>query len=530
MMKKLYYNGTVLTMDTPLYAEAVCTENGRICGVGKTETLLSCCVGKEAEKIDLAGRTLMPAFLDAHSHFSAVANAQLQAPLDEAYSFSDIEERIRAFVSENNVKPGEWVIAKGYDHNQLAEKKHPAAKILDIASPENPLVIQHKSGHMGVFNTRALEMLGITSETESPAGGLIEKTADGQPTGYMEETAFVSNLQRIPMPDFSALLAAYETAQRKYASYGITTVQEGFFAEQLAPLYRGLLEKKRLWLDVVGYADAASGDALLREFPKAVKQYDRHFKLGGYKMFLDGSPQGRTAWMRTPYRDAPDYFGYGTLSDAKVREFIRLAFAQQMQILAHCNGDAAAGQYIDAVAELERQKMDVAALRPVIIHAQLLGRDQLPRVRSAGLLPSFFVAHVYHWGDVHIENFGRARADEISPAASALGEGIQFTFHQDAPVIEPDMIETVWCAVNRKTKAGEALGASERISTLEALRAVTRNAAYQYFEEDEKGSIRNGKRADFVILDRDPLKTDPAKLREVRVLETIKDGNTIYKA
>lgn len=185
------------------------------------------------------------------------------------------------------------------------------------------------------------------------------------------------------------MLAAYETAQRKYASYGITTVQEGFLAEQLAPLYHGLLEKKRLWLDVVGYADAASGDALLHEFPKAVKQYDRHFKLGGYKMFLDGSPQGRTAWMRTPYRDAPDYFGYGTLSDAKVREFIRLACAQQMQILAHCNGDAAAGQYIDAVAELERQKMDVAALRPVIIHAQLLGRDQLPRVRAAGLFPSF---------------------------------------------------------------------------------------------------------------------------------------------
>ena len=166
MMKKLYYNGTVLTMDTPLYAEAVCTENGRICGVGKTETLLSCCVGKEAEKIDLGGRTLMPAFLDAHSHFSAVANAQLQDPLDEAYSFSDIEERIRAFVSENNVKPGEWVIAKGYDHNQLAEKKHPAAKILDIASPENPLVIQHKSGHMGVFNTRALEMLSLIHISE----------------------------------------------------------------------------------------------------------------------------------------------------------------------------------------------------------------------------------------------------------------------------------------------------------------------------------------------------------------------------
>lgn len=529
-MKKLYYNGTVLTMDTPLYAEAVCTENGKICGVGKAEDLLHAYGKERVERIDLQGRTLMPGFIDAHSHFSAAANAQLQVPLEEAYSFAEICAKLRAFLAESGLKPGEWVIAKGYDHNQLAEKGHPTAAILDAATPANPAVLQHKSGHMGVFNTRALELLGVTAETEAPAGGMIEKTADGTPTGYMEENAFVSYLQKTPMPDSNALLAAYETAQRQYASYGITTIQEGFLAPQLTPLYQMLLKGNRLWLDVVGYADAASGDALLREFPEAVKRYDRHFKLGGYKMFLDGSPQGRTAWMRAPYRDTPDYCGYGTLSDEAVRANILLALSHNMQILAHCNGDAAAEQYIDAVAALEEEGKDVAALRPVIIHAQLLGCDQLARVRACGLLPSFFVAHVYHWGDVHITNFGRERAEKISPAASALKAGIRFTFHQDAPVIEPNMLETVWCAVNRKTRAGVSLGADEGVSTLEALKAVTCNAAYQYFEEGEKGSIRAGKQADLVILDRDPLKTEPEQLREIRVLETVKGGETVYRA
>jgi predicted amidohydrolase YtcJ len=164
-----------------------------------------------------------------------------------------------------------------------------------------------------------------------------------------------------------------------------------------------------------------------------------------------------------------------------------------------------------------------------MIHAQLLDRDQLPQVRALGVTPSFFVAHVYHWGDAHIRNFGMERASRISPAASALREGIRFTFHQDSPVIEPDMLETVWCAVNRITREGVVLGADERIPVMDALRAVTSNAAWQYGEEDSKGTITPGKQADLVLLDRSPLAVEPEEIRNIMVMRTYKGGEILYE-
>lgn len=185
---------------------------------------------------------------------------------------------------------------------------------------------------------------------------------------------------------------------------------------------------------------------------------------------------------------------------------------------------------IRCLAEEEKEYPVLKTLRPVMIHAQLLGADQIPEAASLGILASFFVAHVYHWGDVHIRNFGFDRASKISPAASALRAGFPFTFHQDSPVIPPDMLETVWCAVNRRTEEGILLGGEECISPLEALKAVTIHAAYQYHEENEKGSLHAGKTADFVILDRDPLKTAVSELRYIKVLETIKEGVTVFRA
>ena len=246
-------------------------------------------------------------------------------------------------------------------------------------------------------------------------------------------------------------------------------------------------------------------------------------------LFLDGSPQARTAWMLTPYLGEDTYYGYGTMKYEDVYNAIKEATKNNVQILAHCNGDAAAQQFIDAIKKVQEDGYDVKSLRPVMIHSQLLRIEQLEDVKKLGIIPSFFVAHVYHWGDVHINNFGFERASKISPTASALENGITFTFHQDSPVIEPNMMETIHCAVNRKTKSGVLLGENERISVIEALKAVTINAAYQYFEEDKKGSIKVGKNADFVILDKNPLEVPIEHLKDIKILETIKDGVTIYK-
>ena len=519
----LYFGGDILTLEPGLHAEALLVRGERILALGTADELRA--LSPQADRVDLAGRALLPAFIDAHSHLSAMANRLLQVPLADADSFEEIRRRIAAFVADNGVQPGAWVIASGYDHNALAERRHPTLALLDAAAPDNPLLLQHQSGHMGVFNSRALVRLGVTPDTPAPAGGRIG-LADGQLTGYMEEAAFLAFQQQVPLPDLQALTGAFVRAQRCYAAHGIATVQEGLLPEQLFPVYQALLQRSLLTLDTVAYPSPEAFDRACALFPSS--GYERHLRIGGMKIFLDGSPQGRTAWLRAPYAGSGDC-GYGTMTDAQVEGALRLAAARGVQLLAHCNGDAAAAQFLRAVRAVSAEYPNFAALRSVMIHAQLLGLDQLEEVRALGILPSFFVAHVYHFGDVHLQNLGVSRAAALSPARSALQAGIRFTFHQDAPVIEPDMLETLWCATCRRTRAGVWLGPDQAIGTEDALRAVTADAAYQYFEEGTKGTLRPGKRADLVLLSGNPLTTPPEDLRSLQVEATIRGGETVYR-
>ena len=387
------------------------------------------------------------------------------------------------------------------------------------------MIIHHKSGHMGLMNSLALERLGIRPDTPALEGGKIQ-TRDGRLTGYLEENAFFAYLKQIPSPDQSALLEAFKKAQKKYAAHGITTIQDGMVVEEMLPLYRMLLEKKLLKLDLVAYPSPDCYERAMEEFGSLPPW--AHLKIGGIKIFLDGSPQGRTAWMRTPYAGEREYRGYGTLSDAQVLEAMELAWAKRTQLLCHCNGDEAAEQFLRCLGQAEKKHPELAQLRPVLIHGQLLGLDQLERVKRLGAVVSFFVAHVYHWGDTHIRNFGLERAAKISPVRSALQWGIPVTFHQDAPVIQPDMLETVWCAANRVTRQGVPLGAEECVPVSEALKAVTAGSAYQYFREERIGTIEPGKRADFVLLSKDPLEVPREQVREIQVLATYKAGEKIW--
>ncbi|MEG2182249.1 MAG: amidohydrolase [Oscillospiraceae bacterium] len=526
-METIFYNCDIITMENNLTAEAVYVSDGRIAYVGTLDEVCRL-VGEDAQKVDLCKKTLMPAFIDAHSHFSAAANSLLQVALDETSDFEEIGDRIVSFIADSGVKKGDWIVAKGYDHNALKEKRHPKRDFLDKIAPDNPLLIQHKSGHAGVFNSAALSDIGVTSDNGEFSNGEIE-FLDGAPTGYMEETAFIKYVKMTPMPGAEALFEAFVRVQEKYASHGIATVQEGMMIERMGELYDSLLQGGALKLDVVAYI-AMDSLGLMKKFKSSVGEYDKHFKIGGLKIFLDGSPQARTAWMLKPYAGGDaTYCGYGTMSDEDLMEALEYAASHKIQILAHCNGDAAAKQFISTVDRVSKTYPEITSQRPVIIHAQLIGTDMLSDVKRLGIMLSFFVAHVYHWGDIHIENFTRQRASQISPANSALQHGVAITFHQDTPVIEPDMLETVWCAVNRMTKGNELLGADERISVIEALKAVTINAAFQYFEEDEKGSLRAGKRADLVILDKNPLKVPPEEIRDIKVIATVKDGEFIYR-
>ena len=519
METTLYFGGPIVTLEEPRYAQALVERGGRIAYVGDREEAERL-AGPGARRVDLEGRALLPAFLDPHSHLLACAYARLQVPLGECAGWGEIADRLSRHVQERGVQPGEWVKGTGYDQNALAEGAAPDRFCLDRACPNNPVVIQHASGHAGVFNTLALERLGALN---GDCG--LERDGQGELTGRGEENPFLDLLGRIPMEGLEDVLRAFQGAQEEYASHGIATAQEGLLQPVMAPVYQEILRRGLLYLDVNAYVPPADYDRLRGQFAQGVSASPGTFRAAGMKIFLDGSPQGGTAWVREPY--AGGGCGTSTMTDGQVLSAFRQALDRDAQLLAHCNGDRAAEQYLTLLAQAEREA-GKKLCRPVMIHAQLLGLDQLERVKALGVIPSFFVAHVYHWGEIHVKNFGLDRAGRISPAGSALAWGIPFTFHQDSPVIPPDMLETIWCACVRRTKTGRVLGAEERIPVEAALRAVTQTAALQYGLERELGTLRPGKRADFVLLSGDPLRTPPEELKKLQVERTIQRGRTIW--
>lgn len=509
-MKTLYYGGPIITMEQRIYAEAVLTENGRITAVGEKGALEA--MGPE-KRFDLQGRTMMPAFLDAHSHLVAMARTLSMVDLTGAGSIGQIQERIRAFLEKN---PGaDFVFAFGYDQNELFEHRHPNRRELDVATGEIPMILSHASGHMGVANSAGLRLMGVTAETRDPEGGRIGREADGEPDGYLEENSFFQASRSFPEADRGSLALKVTEAERLYGGYAL--LQEGKATEQEWDVLHFMAENRMLKKDVVCYVDMKGCPELLERYPE-YRSYRNHLRLGGYKFFLDGSPQGRTAWLSEPYSGEAEYRGYGSYGDDEVRAMVRKAYEERVQILVHANGDRAIEQFLEACEEVGP---GIGAIRPVLIHGQLLRRDQIPRLKALGVIPSLFVAHTYHWGDVHIANLGVERAALISPCASAVREKLPLTLHTDSPVILPDAMETVWCACKRQTRSGIVLGEEEQLSVLAALKAMTLNTAYQYFEEEERGSIREGKRAEFVLLNQNPIITPVDSLRQVKILSLL---------
>lgn len=524
-MKTLFYGGSVLPMEGPERAQALLIEDGRVRAAGALEDVEPLASG--ARRVNLEGKALLPAFVDGHSHVTALAQTLGLCQLSGCRNLGEIAQRMRNFRQRWHIPAGEWVIGFGYDQNDLEEGRHPTAADLDAALPDCPAMVTHASGHMGAVNSLGLQRLGVEKAAPDPEGGRIGRWEDGSPNGYLEEAAFTNMGSRIPR-DPEASLKNLERAQRVYFSQGITTIHEGLARQPEWDLLEAAAARGLLRGDVAAYVDIKDSATLLEAHRDRLGRYNNRLKIAGYKLFLDGSPQGRTAWMTRPYEGEETYRGYPVYPDSQVTAFLEKALRERVQIAVHCNGDAAAEQLLSCY-----EKAHTACprdIRPLMIHAQLLRPDQVPRLRPLGMVASFFVAHVYHWGDVHLQNFGWERAQNISPAKTAQEAGVVFDFHQDTPVILPNMLETLWCAVCRRTKAGTLLGEGQRLFPWEALRAITVNAAWALFEEGKKGTLSPGKRADLVILDRDPLSCPPEELKDLRVMETIKDGETVFRA
>ncbi|MEG0747874.1 amidohydrolase [Cetobacterium sp.] len=549
--EKLYYNGTVLTLDkNGTIEESIYIKDGKIVEVGKSSDLLKKFDNKSVHKIDLQGKTITPGFIDIHSHFMNALRisdwANVSAPpVGTVKSVDNILEVLKEQKAKQNIKDGEWIIGYGYDNNYLDKK---LTKFdLDKEFPNNPILILHVSNHGAVLNSLALDYFKINKDTPTPKGGVISRVSGtNEPEGLLMETAFIEVFAKLPQPSNKELLEKFNIAQQTYAKDGYTTVQEGATHVSELKLLKEASNTDKLYLDIVSLPLITEVPTLISEYlvnpndkelnieniNEKYGKYNKNLKIGGIKLIVDGSPQGKTASfkeeLKTPGPNGEQHWkGEALLNQEALNKVYKKLVDNKIKVWTHANGDNGIDMVIEAVKAAGGKKGD--GRRDIVIHSQIMHPYQLDEYVDLGLSPSFFTNHVYFWGDVHIENLGEELASGISPMNSANKKGLVTTNHTDFSITPLNPFMTMWTATNRITKSGKLLGENERVSNLDALKALTINAAWQLGEEDSKGTLEPGKVADLVILSENPLDTPKEKLLDLKVVETIKNGKTVYK-
>ncbi|WOX04422.1 amidohydrolase [Microbulbifer pacificus] len=534
----IFHNGVIITIDDKHpTAEAVAVKDGKIIAVGKRDQVLKT-ANENTRKIDLAGKTMLPGFFDSHGHawmigFQSMTANLLPPPDGTGKDITSLIKLLQGWAAANQdaVKQIGWIVGFGYDNSQLAEQRHPTRKDLDLVSADIPILIIHQSGHLGVANSKALEIASISANTQNPKGGVFQREADGKtPNGVAEEYAFfqlVGAFGKSLNKDVNDLFGIEGT--KLLASYGYTTAQEGRATQASLDALKRVADSGALKIDLVVYPD-------ILEIPDIhpTLEYHNRLRVGGAKLTIDGSPQGKTAWLTQPYFIPPpgqdkDYRGYPAITEQQAMDAVEKAFAHNWQILVHCNGDAAIDLMIKAVKAAEAKHPNVHN-RPVLIHGQTLRRDQVDEIKKLGIFPSLFPMHTFYWGDYHRDSvLGPKRAANISPTGWVLAEGMMFGTHHDAPVALPDSMRVLSATVTRRSRSGRVIGPEHRVPVATALKAMTLWPAWQHFEEKRKGSIEVGKLADLVVLSDNPLTVSEDQLANLKVMETYKEGVSVYK-
>jgi len=535
----LYFNGDIITMEgnSPVYAEALVVKNKKIQFVGSSEEATKI-AGNNHQMINLKGKTLLPGFIDGHAHFASFSaqaiGAKILPPPDAgARDIPSLIEILKKWNTPENRALTGWIFGMGFDDSVLEEKRFPTKHDLDQVSTEFPIMIVHISGHFAVVNSKALELLMITSETKNPEGGIIRRENNNEPNGVLEELAAIPYMLKVLNPTSKeAADHFFEAGQEMALSYGFTTAQEGRAMEN-HELLVAASQAGKLKLDVVSYVDYLFVDKYMGS-KWNTNTYNNHYRIGGVKLTLDGSPQGRTAWRTLPYLLPPDgakegYLGYPAIpNDSSVMAIYDKAFKNNWQIHTHANGDAAMDQMIRSMKPIAA-KYGNNNRRNVLIHGQYVREDQLDSFKDLDVIASLFPLHTFYWGDWHKEIIGDSLGNTISPTRTALNKGLKITIHTDAPVALPNLMRMVGISVDRTSRSGQVIGEKEKLTPYEALQSITSWSAYQHFEEDQKGTLQEGKLADMVILDKNPLKISPTEIKEIVVLETIKEGISVYK-
>ncbi len=534
----LYLGGPIITMDgdTPQTVEAVVTKGDRIAFAG-SEKQARAAAGDGAVVHDLNGATMLPGFIDAHSHRRRCVVGRAQhldlragAPVTDV---AGVMAAIRDYLARTPAQPGRWATVWQFDHETLAEKRYITRAELDAIAPDRPLVVLHLSLHGALANTAALKAAGIDETTPVPPGGMMLRDEAGKLNGVLLEKAMFLLLAKLPQPTAEQKLAALDAAQNAYFAEGYTHAQDGATQPPDVAFLTSPAARERLKIDLALLPFSTGLDALLAQPALKFGSYQGHVKLQGIKFVLDGSVQARTGYFTRDYkRGSPEghhpWHGEPVLSETDFIVQAKKVHDRGWQLFVHANGDAAIDMAIEGFEALGITA--AANRRPIVIHSQFQRPDQLAAYKRIGVGPAYFSNHTWYWADIHRTNFPDEVVDFISPFASARAAGLIASNHSDYSVTPLDTRFMLWTSMARVSPAGVVSGEKERLGAYAALQALTTGPAWQIFEEDRKGRIKPGLLADFVILDQNPLTTPVDGIKDIQVRETIKEGKSVWSA
>lgn len=534
----VFVNGNLTTID-PAYdgAEALAVKQGIIIKLGTNDTIKKL-IADNTEVIDLKGKTLMPGFIESHTHLILYGDtlSQINCRTPPNKSIADIVARVR---KEASIKPeGEWIKGWGYDDTLLEENRHPERWDLDSVAPNHPVYLTHVSGHFIAVNSYALKLAGIDAGINDPPGGIIYRKDDSrEPNGVLAEPPAMNKVSTlIPAVTVEKLKEAIKKANDKYVSVGVTSIHEAgiglFFGNNELKAYVEAYQEGILKLRVYMMIYYTLFEEMLEQNPNGLgistgSEFGR-IKVGPVKALQDGSIQGITAALQQPYYCNPQCYGDLILSQEKLEQIAKDAYSRGFQLSIHGNGDAC----IESILQAYQKTLGSNANsnhRFRIEHCQTVTDTQLDRIRDMGVAVSFFPVHTYYWGDRHKNIFlGPERAERIDPLRSAQKRGIVFGMHNDCPVTEINPLMSIYAAVNRRTRDGHVLGEAETIPIEQALKAMTVDSAYLAFEENQKGTLTPGKLADLIVLSDNPMEIDKEQLKDLQVEMTIIGGEVVY--
>jgi hypothetical protein len=537
----LYHGGSILTMagDAPTYVEALVEQDGKIIFTGSKADALKQYTAT-GTLVDLEGKIMLPGFMDAHSHYInslLVANqCQLYAPPSgPGKDIESIIATLKTFAKERNIQKGDMIMGYGYDDTVMPDGVLLNRDILDEAFPDNPVRVEHVSMHGCVLNSLAMKKYGISSATKTPPGGVIvRKPGTQEPYGLIMETAFLPIMEQSDPMTAAQEVTLSKAGQMLYAEAGITTAHEGASHLPQIETIKRASEAGANIIDVVAYPFITDVDKILELVPREEwLTYKNNFKIGGVKITIDGSPQGRTAFFTTPYLDGgpageKNWTGEMTFPQDMANDMVKKVFNMEVPLILHCNGDGAIDAFLTSY-EYARDGNYDKPWNVTSIHSQFMRKDQMPKFVKYGIRPSFYTLHTYYFYEAHLKNRGFKQAQYISPMRDAIDMGMRPTNHTDFVVAPLDQMFMLYSAVNRISRAGAEVGLDQSVSPYEGLKAMTIFVAEQYDEQSSKGTIEKGKRADLVILDKNPLTVAPLEIKDIKIVETIKDGNTVYK-